>query len=173
MNISDSLPERDLIAIQTLLNNVIATSTALYDYHPRPSTQVQQWMQDKQALNLPLRVAHDRHGQFLGFATYGAFRPHPAYKYTAEHSVYVCEHARGQGVGKMLLQDIIDCAIARDIHLLIGAIDAGNQTSIALHEKLGFERAGIIGQAGFKFGQWLDLALFQKRLPTPLEPRDG
>lgn len=173
MNISDSLPERDLVAIQTLLNEVIATSTALYDYHPRPLAQVHKWMMDKQASNLPLRVAHDAQGKFLGFATYGAFRPHPAYKYTAEHSVYVCEHARGQGIGKMLLQDIIECAIARDIHLLIAAIDAGNEPSIALHQKLGFERAGIISQAGFKFGRWLDLALLQRRLPTPLEPRDG
>ena len=173
MNITNSLPERDVIAIQTLLNEVIATSTALYDYHPRPDTQVHQWMMDKQARNLPLRVVHDAQGTFLGFSTYGPFRPHPAYKYTAEHSIYVCEHARGRGVGRMLLQDIIECATARDIHLLIGAIDAGNQTSIALHEKLGFEHAGTISQAGFKFGRWLDLALFQKHLPAPLEPRDG
>lgn len=173
MNISDGRIERDLEPVRSLLNEVIASSTALYDYHPRPVEQVRQWMSDKLALGLPLRIARGADDRFLGFATFGAFRPHPAYKYTAEHSVYVSPDARGQGIGKALLLDIIERATEHDIHVLIGAIDADNSSSVSLHSSLGFTHCGTIQQAGFKFGRWLDLALFQKQLAAPLNPVDG
>lgn len=173
MHIVDTQISRDLSSIHELLNEVILTSTALYDYHPRPLEQVRQWMIDKLEAGLPLRVAIDDHETLLGFTTFGAFRPHPAYKYTVEHSIYVHAHARGRGVGDKLLADIIECATYHDKHLMIGAIDADNAASIALHTKHGFTSAGTIEQAGFKFGRWLDLTLLRKRLPTPMEPRDG
>lgn len=172
-NIVDAQISRDLKLVHALLNEVIATSTALYDYHPRPLEQVSQWMKDKISNGLPVRVALGEHDEFLGFATFGPFRPHPAYKYTVEHSIYVTASARSRGIGAALLHDIIQCAIDRNYHLMVGAIDADNQASIALHRRLGFIQAGVIEQAGFKFGRWLDLALLQKRLPTPTDPRDG
>jgi phosphinothricin acetyltransferase len=61
----------------------------------------------------------------------------------------------------------------RDYHVLIGAIDASNQASLALHERLGFTHCGTLGQIGFKFGRWLDLAFYQLILTTPLQPIDG
>ena len=64
-------------------------------------------------------------------------------------------------------------ARAQGVHVLVGGIDAANQGSIALHTKLGFEHAGTIRQAGFKFGRWLDLAFYQRILDTPAQPVDG
>ncbi|AWB34510.1 GNAT family N-acetyltransferase [Orrella marina] len=173
LNITDAQITRDLKPIHALLNEVIETSTALYDYQPRPLAQVSQWMADKLALGLPVRVALDEQERFLGFATFGPFRPHPAYKYTVEHSIYVDSAARGQGIGSAMLEDIVQCAIDRNLHLIVGAIDADNTASIALHRRHGFIQAGVIEQAGFKFGRWLDLALLHKRLPTPEDPQDG
>jgi len=173
MHIVNAEIDRDLIAIQGLLNEVIATSTALYDYNPRPLEQVRQWMLDKISGNLPIKVAIGKDGLFLGFATFGPFRPHPAYKYTVEHSIYVSSHARGKGIGKALLQDIIAEAELREKHLLVAAIDAQNSASLKLHESFGFTRAGILKESGFKFGRWLDLILMQKRLDTPLSPVDS
>ena len=97
----------------------------------------------------------------------------PAYKYTVEHSIYVHHAHRGQGLGVLLLQELIKQAERQGIHVLVGGIDASNQASIAMHVKAGFIYAGTITQAGFKFGRWLDLAFYQLILPAPTEPVDG
>jgi phosphinothricin acetyltransferase len=109
----------------------------------------------------------------MGFASYGAFRPWPAYKYSVEHSLYVAAPWRRQGVGAVLLQAVIERAISQDYHVLVGGIDATNSASIALHERFGFERAGTMRQVGFKFGRWLDLCFYQLTLPTPESPVDS
>ncbi len=75
--------------------------------------------------------------------------------------------------GKALLAAVLDRARMQQYHNVIGGIDADNAVSIALHERFGFERCGLIRHAGFKFGRWLDLAFYQKLLDTPAEPRDG
>ncbi|MEI8044903.1 MAG: N-acetyltransferase family protein, partial [Verrucomicrobiota bacterium] len=107
------------------------------------------------------------------FASYGSFRAWPAYKYSVEHSIYVDARFRRRGVGRRLLEALIAAAREQDYHALIGAIDAENQASLALHERLGFTHCGTIRQVGFKFGRWLDLSFYQLILATPLQPLDG
>ena len=67
----------------------------------------------------------------------------------------------------------IDAARARQLHVMVGVIDAANAASIALHQRLGFVHAGTVRQAGFKFGRWLDAAFYQLTLDTPAQPVDG
>ena len=122
---------------------------------------------------MPVVGCVDDEGRLLGFASYGSFRAWPAYKYSVEHSVYVHKDHRGRGIARLLMEQLLEEAAARDVHVMVGGIDATNAASIALHEKLGFTYAGTIRQAGFKFGRWLDLAFYQKTLPTPLQPVDG
>jgi phosphinothricin acetyltransferase len=160
-------------AILAILNDAIATSTALYDYRPRPPESMEGWFKAKEAGGFPVIGAEDEQGRLLGFATYGAFRAWPAYKYTVEHSVYVHREHRGQGVGRALLERLVAHARERDLHVLVGGIDVENRASIALHESLGFVHAGTVRHAGFKFGRWLDLALYQLILDTPARPVDG
>ena len=111
--------------------------------------------------------------QLTGFASYGSFRAWPAYKYSVEHSVYVHSDHRGKGIGKALMTRLIDVAAEQQYHVMVGGIDVENEASIALHQRLGFTHAGTIRQAGFKFGRWLDLAFYQRILPTPSDPVDG
>ena len=111
--------------------------------------------------------------QLLAFASYGPFRGWAAYKYCAEHSLYVHAAHRGQGLGTQLLRELIAHAGTRQLHVLVGALDADNAASVALHRKLGFQQAGTLRQVGYKFGRWLDLALYQLILPTPDHPVDG
>ena len=99
-------------------------------------------------------------------------RAWPASKYSVEHSVYIHHESRGKGLGKLLMQKLIDEAIARDVHTMIGGIDTTNRGSIILHERLGFVEAGVIKQAAFKFGQWLDLGFYQRILETPASPTE-
>jgi L-amino acid N-acyltransferase YncA len=159
--------------ILAILNDAIVTSTALYDYKPRTPEQMAGWFATKRANGFPVIGAVDDEGRLMGFASYGTFRAFPAYKYTVEHSVYVDAADRGKGLGRTLLEAIVAEAQAREVHVLVGAIDAQNAGSIALHERLGFEHAGTVRQAGFKFGRWLDVAFYQRILATPAEPVDG
>ena len=159
--------------ILAILNEAILNSTAIYDYQPRPLESMAAWFAGKRKGNFPVVGAVSGGGELLGFASYGVFRAWPAYKYSVEHSVYVAAPYRGKGIGKQLLQRIIEEAEAQEYHVLIGGIDSQNAVSIALHRVLGFHHAGTIRQAGFKFGRWLDLDLYQLILKTPLSPVDG
>jgi phosphinothricin acetyltransferase len=173
MRIVDCSEEAHAHAILAILNDAIERSTALYDYVPRPPESMRGWFAAKRAGRFPVLGALGEEDELLGFASYGTFRAWPAYKYSVEHSVYVQEEHRGRGVGRALMQALIARATEQDYHVLIGGIDAANQTSILLHEKLGFQHAGTIRQAGFKFGRWLDLAFYQLLLETPAKPSDG
>lgn len=165
--------ERHADAILAIFNEAIVNSTALYDYQPRTLQNMVSWFDAKRAGNFPVIGVENEGGSLLAFASYGTFRGWPAYKYTVEHSVYVHKDHRGQGLGRMVLRELIAAARRNDVHAMIGGIDATNAGSIALHERLGFKHAGTLPQVGFKFGRWLDLAFFQLLLDTPAHPCDG
>jgi phosphinothricin acetyltransferase len=166
-------PRRHSNAILDIFNEAIANSTALYDYKQRSAQDMVAWFDGKARKHYPVIGAENDAGELMGFATYGQFRERPAYKYTVEHSVYVDTRFRGQGVGRRLLEAVIREAEIQDYHVLVGGIDASNAVSIKLHESLGFTACGIVRQAGFKFGRWLDLAFYQLILRTPASPVDG
>jgi L-amino acid N-acyltransferase len=165
--------ERHADAILAIFNEAIANSTALWDYQPRPRSSMQAWFAAKRAGACPVPGIESDAGELLAFGSWGPFRAWPAYKYTVEHSVYVHAAHRGQGLGRRVMQALLAEAEAREVHVMVGAIEAGNRASLALHASLGFTPAGTVREAGFKFGRWLDLALVQRVLATPKEPRDG
>ncbi|HIJ79059.1 MAG: GNAT family N-acetyltransferase [Desulfobulbaceae bacterium] len=160
-------------AILDIFNEAIVNSTALYDYQPRSSESMIAWFKAKESGGFPVLGLVDDSGELLGFASYSTFRAWPAYKYSVEHSVYLHNDHRGKGLGRMLMQRLIELAIEQEYHVMVGGIDVANAASIALHEKLGFEHAGTIKQVAFKFGRWLDLAFYQLILLTPAQPVDG
>lgn len=159
--------------ILAILNEAIEHSTALYDYRPRTMAMMDGWFEAKAKGQYPVVGAIDERSRLLGFASYGAFRAWPAYKYSVEHSVYVEKDCRGRGVGKLLLQAIIERARGQQYHNVIGGIDATNAVSIGLHKQFGFEFCGRVRHAGFKFDRWLDLDFYQLILDTPAQPVDG
>jgi L-amino acid N-acyltransferase len=165
--------ERHGASILAIFNDAIVTSTALYDYQPRPPESMQPWFDAKVRGGFPVIGLEDADGTLLAFGSYGSFRAWPAYKYTVEHSVYVHHDHRGRGLGRVVLQALVAAAQARDVHCMIGGIDASNAASIALHERLGFRHVGTLTQVGFKFGRWLDLSFYQRLLHTPAQPVDG
>src|ERR1043166_3396561 len=159
--------------ILAIFNEAILNSTALYDYKPRTSEMMSLWFEVKRKGNFPVIGAVSDAGELLGFGSYGTFRAWPAYKYSIEHSIYVGANFRGQGIGKVLLGEIIARARAQNYHVLIGGIDSQNAASIQLHKRFGFQHAGTIRQVGFKFGRWLDLEFYQLVLETPVQPEEG
>jgi L-amino acid N-acyltransferase len=165
--------ERHGEAIREILNEAIENSTALYDYQPRSKESMFDWFEAKRAGDFPVIGIESPAGELLGFGSFGTFRAWPAFKYSVEHSIYVHHEHRGQGLGEKLLIAIIDAAKEQQKHVIIGGIDSTNAASIALHEKHGFNKVGILPQVGFKFGRWLDMAFYQLTLETPQNPTDG
>ena len=170
MNQIDCTESRHGGAILEIFNEAILNSTALYDYRERDIGSMGPWFAAKRIGNFPVIGLENSQGKLLGFASYGTFRAWPAYKYSVEHSIYIHPQHRGQGLGKVLLDAIIEEAKRRQVHTLIGGIDATNAASIALHTQAGFIEAGIIKQAAYKFDRWLDLAFYQLILSTPEHP---
>ena len=80
---------------------------------------------------------------------------------------------RGRGVGRLLLEALIERAKSQNYHVMIGGIDGDNAVSIEMHKKFGFTFCGEIREAGFKFGRWLHLQFYQLILSTPAHPVDG
>lgn len=87
--------------------------------------------------------------------------------------MYVHKEHRGKGLGRRLLEKLLEEAEARDVHVMVGVIESSNTGSIALHEALGFTHAGTLEEVGFKFGRWLDVSFYQRVLRTPMQPVDG
>jgi L-amino acid N-acyltransferase YncA len=173
MKIVDCSFDRHAAAILAILNEAIVHSTALYDYVPRPPESMVGWFQGKRDRQFPVIGAEADDGTLLGFASYGSFRAWPAYKYTVEHAIYVHKDHRRSGIARLLMRELVERARKHDVHVMVGAIDMDNAASIALHEALGFQAAGVLRQTGFKFGRWLDLGFWQLALETPREPKDG
>jgi L-amino acid N-acyltransferase YncA len=164
--------EADLAGILALYNHAIETTTAVFAYSPHTLAMRREWFNDKRAKGYPVLVA-EADGAVAGFATYGPFRAWPAYRYTIEHSVYVAETARRQGIARCLMEALLERARAQDYHVVIGGIVSENTPSLALHEGLGFEKVAHFKQVGYKFGRWLDLIFMQVVLDTPKAPVEG
>jgi len=156
-----------LEAIRGIYNHEIEHTTALYEYEPRSVETMVAWWDAKQAAGLPVLGIEAEPGVLAGFASWGPFRPFPAYLNTVEHSVYVDERFRGRGLGRTLLTAVVEEARTRHLHTLVGVIDATNEASRGLHRRLGFTHCGTVREAGFKFGRWLDVEYWQLLLPVP------
>lgn len=159
--IRDATPT-DLPAITALYGREVLTGTATFELDPPSLVEMTTRFDAVRAKGLPWLVA-DIDGAFAGYAYISPFRPRPAYRYGVEGSIYVEEAARGRGVGKALLSAVIDRARALGLRHVIGAISdsATSEASIALHERLGFRRAGTYHQVGWKFDRWIDVHLLQ------------
>lgn len=152
--------KEDLNAILAIYNDAIINTTAVYTYEPQTIDERIAWFETKQRNHEPIFVFEEK-GSVLGFATFGSFRPWPAYQYTIEHSIYVDASARGKGIASQLLQHLIVEAKAKGYRTLVAGIDASNEASIKLHQKFNFKHAGTLTNVGYKFDYWLDLAFYE------------
>jgi phosphinothricin acetyltransferase len=151
---------QDAETIVSILNYYIANSTALYDYELRTLEKQQSIFEEKLAKGFPVIVATiDDH--VVGFGYYSEFRFREAYKFTVEHSVYVMPNEHGKGIGKAILNHLIDLARKQKLHTMIAVIDFENQCSITFHEQFGFTSVGLIKESGYKFERWLHSVIMQ------------
>ncbi|OAJ69006.1 GNAT family N-acetyltransferase [Gluconobacter cerinus] len=162
--------EADLPAILRITNDAIEHTDALWISTPFTMEQRQKWVADRQAQNFPVFVAVDGDGVVCGYASYGPFRAFEGYAGTVEHSVYVSSECQGRGLGRLLLNQLIQHAKRAGFHVMVAGITAGNEASIALHHRLGFQNNGILPQVGRKGGRWLDLLFMTLCLEAVSKP---
>ncbi len=115
------------------------------------------------ARRLPHLVA-ERGGEVVGYAYAVPFRKRPAYRYAVKHSIYVRHDALHEGVGRMLLNALIDACAVADYRQMIGYIDGANAASLRLHEACGFRQVGRLPSIAYKFGRWADSVIVQRSL---------
>ena len=159
----------DLPAICDIYNDAVLNSTAIWNDQPVDLGNRQAWFSARQAQCYPILVAVEAE-EVVGYASFGDWRPFDGFRHTVEHSVYVRNDQRGKGLGPLLMQALIERARACDKHVMVAAIESGNQASIRLHERLGFSVTGQMAQVGTKFGRWLDLTFMQLMLNPGAQP---
>ncbi|WP_018901180.1 GNAT family N-acetyltransferase [Rhizobium sp. 2MFCol3.1] len=156
--------EADLAAIRDIYNHAVEHTTAIWNETVVGLDNRREWFAMRRARGFPVLVA-ERDGKIAGYASYGDWRAFEGFRHTVEHSVYVEKDHQGVGIGKQLMTALIKRAGETGIHVMIAGIEAGNQASIALHEKLGFRNGGTFHEVGTKFGRWLDLTFMELRVP--------
>lgn len=154
---------RDLPIILDIMNDAILNTTSIYDYGIRNNEFVENWFNKKQLDKMPVLVC-EINNKTVAYGSYGIFRAWDAYKFSAEHSIYVHKDFRGQGTGKQLLMALIEKAKKDGYHTMIAGIDADNLSSFNFHKKLGFREVGKFKEVGYKFDRWLDLVFLQLML---------
>ena len=115
-------------------------------------------------LGFPYLVA-ERAGTIVGYSYASTHRPRPAYRYSVENSVYVDKNHRGKGVGRALLEHLIEICEKSGFRQIVAIIgDSQNTGSIALHKSQGFREVGMLCSVGFKFDRWVDTTIMQRAL---------
>jgi phosphinothricin acetyltransferase len=158
--------ETDMSVLRDLYNSLIDTTTIAWTEERQSLAERETWFRRQQEAQHPVLVADDD-GEVVGFAAYDSFRGSgkwPGYRHTVEHTIHVARSHWGAGVGRDLLEALIDRARADGIHVMVGAIDGDNDDSIRFHERLGFVEVARMPEVGRKFDRWLDLVLMQRIL---------
>ena len=152
----------DAEAIRAIYNAEVLESTVTFDIVPRSHDAQREWLVAHSGAH-PAVVAVEG-DEVIGFGSLSPYKDRPAYSTTVEDSVYVARHRRGQGVGRLLLDEVLKLATTHGFHAVIARIVGDHDASIALHERCGFTFVGVEKEVGRKFGRWLDVVELQRLL---------
>jgi L-amino acid N-acyltransferase YncA len=158
--------ETDIPGIAAIYANHVLTGTGTFETVPPSPDEMRARRDDVLGKGLPFLVL-EAGESLLGFAYCNWFKPRPAFRYSAEDSIYLAPEAMGKGYGTALLSELITRAELCGVRKLIAVIgDSANLGSIKLHTRCGYQKAGLISACGWKFDQWLDIVLMEKSLGT-------
>jgi phosphinothricin acetyltransferase len=153
--------EADLPAITAIYAHHVLTGTGTFEVDPPSLDDMRGRRADVLSKGLPWLVAatkEDGNDKILGYAYCNWFKPRPAYRFSAEDSIYLSPEAAGKGLGRTQAQR----AGVRKLIAVIG--DSANAGSIGVHQSAGFEHVGVLKSSGWKFDKWLDVVLMDKAL---------
>ena len=156
--------DEDVAALTAIYAHHVLNGTGTFETEPPSAADMAARRADVLGKNLPYLVAEEN-GEVLGFAYCNWFKPRPAYRFSAEDSIYISEAARGRGLGGQLLAALSQAAEAVGVRKLIAVIgDSANAGSVGVHRSLGFTHVGVLKDCGWKFGEWRDVVLMEKVL---------
>jgi L-amino acid N-acyltransferase YncA len=154
----------DIDAITLIYAHHVLHGTGTFEVDPPSVQDMRARRAEVLARGLPWLVA-ESDNQVSGFAYCNWFKPRPAYRFSAEDSIYLAPHANGQGLGRALLAELTAQAERAGVRKLIAVIgDSGNTGSIGVHRALGFQHVGVLASCGWKFDRWLDVVLMERSL---------
>lgn len=153
----------DLPGIFAIYDREVLHGTATFETEPRTAEERVEWLRAHGSSRHPAIVGVER-GAVLGWAGLGPWSPRQAYVRTAENSVYVDASARGRGVGRALLDDLIARGRVAGLGVIVARVVEGNPASLRLHEAAGFRTVGIMRRVGEKFGRLLDVRIMDLHL---------
>lgn len=156
--------DEDIAAITAIYSHHVLHGTGTFETTPPSAEDMAARRADVLAKGLPYLVLLDA-DQVLGFAYCNWFKPRPAYRFSAEDSVYLAPASGGKGWGRLLLTELAAQAERVGVRKLIAVIgDSANAGSIGVHQSLGFTHVGVLRACGWKFGRWLDVVMMEKAL---------
>lgn len=159
--------ESDLPAVLAIYRHYVRNSVVTFDEKAPTLRAFRAQFAHTEKLGYPFIVAESPGGDILGYARVVQFRDKAAFRNTAESTIYLGPAATGRGLGKALLEELIERCREAGLRELIAVIaDSGAEASLALHQKMGFRETGRMGKVGYKFGRWIGIITMQKSLRT-------
>jgi len=156
--------DEDIAAITAIYAHHVLNGTGTFEIDPPSVADMTGRRADVLSKGLPYIVAEEA-GQVVGYAYCTWFKPRPAYRFSAEDSIYLAPGVHGKGIGRALLAELAAQAERVGIRKLIAVIgDSNNAGSVGVHRSLGFTHVGILKSCGWKFDQWLDVVMMEKAL---------
>ncbi|APW37511.1 GNAT family N-acetyltransferase [Rhodoferax koreense] len=156
--------DEDLTTITAIYAHHVLHATGTFETEAPTETDMRARRADVLGKGLPYLVV-EVDGQVAGFAYCNWFKPRPAYRFSAEDSIYLAADQAGKGLGKLLLTALAAEAERIGVRKLIAVIgDSANAGSVGVHRALGFNHVGVLKSSGWKFGKWLDVVLMEKAL---------
>lgn len=157
--------DADLATIQQIYAHHVSTGIASFEMAPPSLVEMVARWRDIVDKGLPYLVA-EIDGVVLGYAYANIYRPRAAYRHAVEDSIYVAAEAARRGVGRALLERLIEDCTAADFRQMVAVIGGSSGPSIELHARCGFDKAGTLLNIGHKHGRWLDVTFMQRALGT-------
>ena len=155
-------------AIASILNALLATTAIEWTDTPHTADSILEWLDEHETV-----LVAEEGAEVIGVAAFGWFRNvirRPGYLFTVENTVHVREEHWGSGIGRELMEALIDEARRGGKHTMVAAVDGANEASIRFHQRLGFVEVARMTEIGAKFGRWQDLILLQLHLDDRSEP---
>ncbi|MEJ5124640.1 N-acetyltransferase family protein [Comamonas sp. MYb21] len=163
-SVRTSTPD-DIPALTRIYAHHVLHGTGSFETEAPSEAEMTRRRDEVLSRELPYLVAEDDDGQILGYAYANWFKARPAYRFSAEDSIYVADGQHGRGLGRLLMNALIEHCEAAGVRKLIAVIgDSNNLGSVGVHRAAGFSQVGVMRSVGWKFGRWLDIVMMEKTL---------
>jgi len=154
--------EDDVPRITEIYAHYVRSTISTFELDPPTVEEIARRRSEILAKGLPYLVA-EANGVVVGYAYASSYRPRPAYRFTVEDSIYIHHEHQRKGIGRLLLAAVIEACESGGFRQMVAVI-SGSEGSVGLHEKFGFQHAGGLRSAGWKFGTWIDIVMMQRSL---------